>query len=87
MFSNRKRLIELANTEIADGVTFKQILKTMGIELGMYMSNSKSLKNNLKQTTRSSLREFNQNMMNEIDAFQSRIQSLNIEKVFLEELK
>ncbi len=87
MLSGRKKIVELVNTEIANGVTFKKILRTTGIEMGMYLSNSKKLKHDLKDITLTSLGSFNQSMMNEIGSFQKRIENLNIEKVFIDELK
>ena len=85
-FSSRKKLIELANHEIRDGKTFRQVLLSMGIELGMYLSKTKSLKKNLKESTRSTVREFNKSMCIEIDKFGKYINNLNIEKVFLDQL-
>lgn len=87
LFSSRKKLIELANHEIRDGKTFRDILKTMGIELGMYLRNTVSLKKDLKESTRSTIREFNESMYVEIQNFGVYIDHLNIEKVFLDQIR
>ncbi len=66
---------------------FKDVLKDFSVELGMYLSNEKTLRKSLKEATRVSLVKFNQSMLSEIGVFERYIQGLNIERAYLEQVK
>lgn len=87
MFSNKKKLVELMNTEIDSGRVFKDVLKTTGVELGMFLSNTRLLKKNLKEATRLALVNFNVSLVSEIEKFEKYVQSLDIERAYLEQVK